>query len=49
MPEVVLLWAFMVATLVVLAGLMWIFKGWMSARDEAMGNAPATRSHGHHH
>ncbi len=49
MPEVVLLWAFMAATLVVLAGLMYIFKGWMQARDEVMGgHAPATRSHGHH-
>ncbi len=44
-----LLWAFMTATLVVLAGLMYIFKIWMRARDEIMGgNAPSPRSHDHH-
>jgi hypothetical protein len=51
MSEVYILWAFMIATLVVLAGLMVIFRGWMQAKDALMGDAPASRSHtghGHH-
>lgn len=42
----------MIATLVVLAGLMFIFRGWMQSKDALMGDAPpGTRSHvghGHH-
>lgn len=49
MSELYILWAFMIGTLVVLAGLMFIFKGWMSKRDAVMGNTSHTHSgHGHH-
>lgn len=37
MPEVFLLIAFMVGTLVLLAGLMVFFRGWMEEKDAHMG------------
>ncbi len=50
MPEVYILWAFMAATLVLLAGLMVIFKGWMAKRDAIVGGGtPPMGGHGHHH
>jgi hypothetical protein len=51
MPEVFILWAFMIGTLVVLAGLMFIFRGWMASRDAVMGQGGTTHTHtghGHH-
>ncbi len=49
MAEVYILWAFMLGTLVVLAGLMFIFKGWMAKRDQMMGNPTQGHGgHGHH-
>ena len=49
MPEVFILWAFMAGTMVVLVGLMVIFKGWMAKRDAVMGNPTQTHGgHGHH-
>lgn len=48
MPEVYILWAFMAGTLIVLAGLMFIFKGWMAKRDAVMGNPTSHSGHGHH-
>jgi hypothetical protein len=49
MPEVFLLIAFMVATLVLLAGLMVIFRGWMEKRDsQPGGNASSAPSAGGH-
>lgn len=48
MGEAIILWAFMAGTLVVLAGLMFIFKGWMSKKDAIMGGAPMNHG-GHHH
>jgi hypothetical protein len=48
MPEVFLLLAFMAATLVVLAGLMVIFRGWMARKDAIMGGQPSAMSHGGH-
>jgi len=41
MPEVFLLIAFMVATLVLLTGLMVIFRVWMEKKD-AMGETEST-------
>ena len=50
MGEAMILWAFMAGTLVVLAGLMFIFKGWMNKRDAIMGGARVNHGgHGHHH
>jgi len=49
MPELFLLLAFMAATLVVLAGLMFIFKGWMARKDQLIGQGPGTMSRGHGH
>lgn len=54
MPELFLLLAFMVATLVLLAGLMVIFRGWMRQKDMLVGEptvgaAKAHAAHGHHH
>lgn len=44
MPELFLLVAMMVATLLLLAGLMVVFRGWMQQRDAIMGGT----SHDHH-
>ena len=48
MPEVFILWAFMLGTLVVLAGLMFIFKGWMAKKDMGQGGTTSHGGHGHH-
>lgn len=52
MSEVGLLWLFMIGTLVVLGGLMFIFRGWMAQKDAAvgqpMGGMKGQSGHGHH-
>ena len=50
MPELFLPASFMVATILVLIGLMYIFKGWMQSRDRIVdGGAPMTSKGGHGH
>jgi hypothetical protein len=47
MPELFILAAFMVGTLLLLAGLMVIFRSWMIQRDTFSGGAgDGTQSHG---
>ncbi|MDA1132746.1 MAG: hypothetical protein O2905_05940 [Proteobacteria bacterium] len=47
MPELFILIAFMVATLVLLGGLMVIFRGWMAARDRIPSDSAGRRTGGH--
>ncbi len=50
MPELFLPASFMVATILVLIGLMYIFKGWMQSRDRIVdGGAPMASKGGHGH
>ena len=51
MPELFLLVMMMTAVLVLLAGLMVIFRGWMRRRDAMIGggmSSPAAKGHGQH-
>lgn len=47
MPELFLLIAFMVATLLLLGGLMVIFRGWMAARDQVSSGSAGHGAGGH--
>ena len=51
MPELLLLLFFMVGTLILLAGLMYIFRHWMDRREDLPfhGDVPTSRGgHGTH-